>query len=810
VSRVRGAISILRPLPISLAIGITAAVLIFFSYERSDIFTDSLLYRLELKVLDAKFLARGKTDIDPSVVIAAGDERTIGKFGRWGTWDRGEIAQVVENLFKAEADVVALDMVIADRAGLDIDRTEALREEIESFTELTGSEETTPEAIREAAGRFQERMGNLLEGEERLESVFDEYANNTVQGFIAEPEDEGMAAGRDDEELTEVLEPFVIEGYAHGIEIKTIDDPNASSGAEQVFVAGVATGDEKASDLTTVRAAQGEIVLPLERYRDVASYIGYFSLYPDPDGVFRRLPLVFRKGDTFLPSLSLQTAAAHFGGNPILVQDANQPTGLAYVALPGEAGKYEHIPVERDGSVLINYFGPSSPAADGGVFEHISMADIYDDKFDKTLVKGKVVIVAVTAIGTFDQRVTPFSSNAPGVEVHAAALQSILSGRTLVRGQDQVFLEMLLALIGAVFLGLTLRRIPISLGTLLVLLMMITWFTYDIVVAFGRFDVWHHQLVLQAQMLFTWAGITLYGYLAEGREKQLLKKEFSTVLAPTVVDELLKNPELAGLGGAEKELTVMFSDIRGFTSISEKMTPDGLTQFLNEYLTPMTEILMERRGTLDKYMGDAIMAFWGAPVEQPDHAVRACLAALDMMEKLEILQAKWISEGKPPIDIGIGLNSGLMRVGFMGSERMRNYTLLGDNVNLGSRLEGVNKQYGTNIIISEYTVGLLGGACYCRELDAIRVKGKHEPVTIFELRGAGEPPPDEKAFIDKFHEALAQYKGKNFEEAKASFEACLEMVEDDFTCKMYVERSEAFLAEPPPEDWDGVFVMKTK
>jgi len=256
---------------------------------------------------------------------------------------------------------------------------------------------------------------------------------------------------------------------------------------------------------------------------------------------------------------------------------------------------------------------------------------------------------------------------------------------------------------------------------------------------------------------------------------------------------------------------VMFSDIRGFTTMSEKLTPEGLTQFLNEYLTPMTEILIAHEGTLDKYMGDAIMAFWGAPIEQKDHAARAAITAVEMLEKLDELQIKWRSEGKPSIDIGIGLNSGLMRVGFMGSTRMRNYTLLGDNVNLGSRLEGTNKTYGTHIIVSEVTYDMAKDVVHGRILDAVRVKGKKDPVRIFEIISKGPMPPATAAFVGPFEKGFAHFQAQRWDEAEACFKTAIAARPGgDPPSALFLERVEHFREEPPPKDWDGVFEFKTK
>jgi adenylate cyclase len=562
-------------------------------------------------------------------------------------------------------------------------------------------------------------------------------------------------------------------------------------------------------------------VLPQKEFIDAASYVGFFTADPDPDGVMRRQPLVFRVGDVFIPALSVATAAVHFGANPGLLQDQVFDHGLQSVGFPREGGTVVQVPVDLNGRLLINYYGPSEPADPAlpddkrGVFPRVSLADVHDGNFDKALVKGKVVLIAVTAIGTFDQRVTPFSPMVPGVEVHAAAVQNMIDGRALKRPTLYVQLEMVLCLFVALMFGLVMSRLTPAVALLVFVAELVLWILVDLFVLFPR-DLWMHDVPLAIQMLLSWAGITVWGYLTTGRDKARLKKEFSTVLAPTVVEQLLKDPKLAGLGGMERELTVMFSDIRGFTTMSEKLTPEGLTQFLNEYLTPMTEILIQREGTLDKYMGDAIMAFWGAPIEQQDHAARAALAALDMMEKLHELQKKWLAEGKPEIDIGIGLNSGLMRVGFMGSERMRNYTLLGDNVNLGSRLEGTNKNYGTHIIVSQKTYDASKHVVYGRWLDAVRVKGKREPVQIFELLGklpkpGGHPPAGVQVWIAKFEEGMRHYHAQRWDTAEACFHDVIRLKGSaDPPSDLYLERIAHFRTDPPPEPWDGVYEFKTK
>ena len=813
----------IRPIYVALVVSLCAMTTTFAMQYRTDIFSDSFLSLTELKVLDQKFRQRGRQDIVPGVVIAAGDAKTIKKFGRWGTWDRGLYAKVIENLMAAGADVVAFDMIFSDDAGIGAGHAaqlEKLNEELQ-LSELVkqlgeGTEAEQAErssALLEKIKQLEESIAQARQGDRRLAEVFEEYSSNVTQGMIAnlrpEPGDDALARAAAD---FEAIEGLSYTEYGYNWEQRKYE--NAGEGLEDTVLQLKVHEEGKPSDLSLLFQVKGGFEIPLPMYLDAAEYAGVFNSLPDPDGTLRRLPLLYRYKEAFIPALSLSAASQHFGANPALIADSIVTEGMAYVGFAAEGGQKIEVPVDHQSRILINYLGPSEaydesvPFDERGMFRRISLADIYDNNFKKEHVKGKIILVAVTAIGTFDQRVTPFSPSVPGVEVHAAAIQNMISNTAMIRHTKQMQLELLVSFILALLLGLSLRRLPLWTGTVLALALSAAWLLIDFFILFQS-HIWVHQVVIQLQILVTWAGITFLGYLTEGREKQALKKEFSTVLAPTVVDQLLENPQLAGLGGDERELTVMFSDIRGFTSMSEKMSPDGLTRFLNEYLTPMTDILIQREGTLDKYMGDAIMAFWGAPVSQEDHAERACLAALDMLEELDRLKTKWHEEGKPEIDIGIGLNTGLMRVGFMGSERMRNYTLLGDNVNLGSRLEGINKQYGTNCIVSEHTYQAASAKIYGRILDSVRVKGKREPIIIYELRGKGTPSEAEKQFIGEFEHALDLYKNQKFVEAKGVFISLSEK-SGDKTSKIYFDRCEFFLENSPPEDWDGVFEMTTK
>jgi adenylate cyclase len=327
---------------------------------------------------------------------------------------------------------------------------------------------------------------------------------------------------------------------------------------------------------------------------------------------------------------------------------------------------------------------------------------------------------------------------------------------------------------------------------------------------FSQFNIWLNVIYPVLTMMTIYLGITIYRYVTEEREKKKIRGAFQYYLTASVINEMLKDPTKLKLGGDKKDLSVLFSDIRGFTTISEKMTPEELVHLLNEYLTAMTNVVFHHDGLLDKYMGDAIMAVFGAPLDQPDHALRACRTALDMMGELKKLQIKWSEEGRPVLDIGIGINTGDMVVGNMGSEMRFDYTVMGDSVNLGSRLEGINKEYGTNIIISEYTYDAVKDNLFCRELDAVKVKGKKLPVRIYELLGERTDGEKWSKYVVPFEEGLAKYKQGLWDEAIVCFMKALEARPTDAASHLYIERCQSLKENPPEGEWDGVFTMTKK
>ena len=334
------------------------------------------------------------------------------------------------------------------------------------------------------------------------------------------------------------------------------------------------------------------------------------------------------------------------------------------------------------------------------------------------------------------------------------------------------------------------------------------WFSYY---AFAEWGRWLGFVIPAGTLVVNYAAISSFRVIFEEREKRRIRKTFSQYLSPGVIALIEEDPQkYIRPGGEVKELTVMFSDIRDFTALSEGLTPDELVSLLNEYLSVMTSVLFRNLGTLDKYIGDAIMAFWGSPYPQADHAVRSCACAVEMQAELDALNKRWAAAGRRTIAFGIGLNTGLVNVGNMGSDKRLSWTVMGDNVNLASRLEGMTKQYRTRVIISENTHRQIKSRFICRELDKIRVKGKSQPVTIFELMGPMEQLSRYEPLLSRFNEGLAAYRTQDWRSAAGTLGELLADFPEDGPTQILLQRCLEFMEEGPEADWDGVYVMKTK
>jgi adenylate cyclase len=567
------------------------------------------------------------------------------------------------------------------------------------------------------------------------------------------------------------------------------------------------------------------------------SSVGIVYVPNDADGVYRRyMPFTKVPGqERYIPSFAFAVLNKYIGfPSTAFTENTDGYFVLGHHAVP----KFDDI------SMLINYHGSA-----GTTFRKIDIANILDDSSFQTIeerelntpinlfddpdigilydgsLKDKIVLigpyfaeskdlfnVSVTEPGSTDR------NQMYGVELHANALQTLIHQNYLTRlstGQEAL-LVVLLSLITFTavtwFKGLkTQYAFIIEIAAVIVVAGIINGILTLSYYAFSAHNIVFPVVSPIAAVLLNYIGSAVYQYLTERKQKTMIKGMFSQYLNPSVVNELIAHPEKLRLGGEKKELTVFFSDIASFTNFSEKLDAVDLVGILNEYLSAMTDIIMKNNGTLDKYVGDAVMAVWGAPMELPNNALHACRAALEMQEKTREIAARWELEGKPKLVVRMGLNTDFMVVGNVGGSARFDYTVIGDAVNLASRMEGANKTYGTRIMISERTLSLVKDTFICRELDYLVVKGKTEPIRVFELIGEHSTVSAEmKEVVEIFSRGLTLYHDRQFKKAVIEFTKALKLKPDDGPSTLYLGRSKEYVKKAPPKDWNGVFELKTK
>ncbi|HET9491552.1 MAG TPA: adenylate/guanylate cyclase domain-containing protein, partial [Methylomirabilota bacterium] len=463
------------------------------------------------------------------------------------------------------------------------------------------------------------------------------------------------------------------------------------------------------------------------------------------------------------------------------------------------------IPTDESGQLLINYLGPPKTIA------QVSVTDILKGRTAAGTFKDRLVLVGATALGTYDLRNTPFSPLYPGTEVHASVIENILTRSFMARPQwSRIFDVLAIVTLGGV-VGAVLPRLSPIKGVAFAAGL----FALYVLAARALFvhaHVWLNMVYPLLTLSGTYTALTAYYYVTEQRQRKQVKDTFRQYVAPLVVEEMLKDPGRLKLGGEEKVLTVLFCDLEGFTSHSERYSPPEMAEMLGEYYNRITEQVFIHRGTLKEYVGDELMAIFGAPLEQPDHAVRACAAALAMREQRLALAAEWATVGRPRLRARTGINSGPMLVGNLGSRYRFAYGVLGDQVNLGSRLEGLNKAYRTDILIGENTARLVEGEFLLREVDMVRVIGRSQSVRIYELLAKHGVPvalEQEKA-LRSYAAGLEAYRQQVWDEALALFTQALTLWPADGPSRTMAERCEHYQKTPPPEQWDGVFEQEFK
>ncbi|MDD9893624.1 MAG: adenylate/guanylate cyclase domain-containing protein, partial [Gammaproteobacteria bacterium] len=545
-------------------------------------------------------------------------------------------------------------------------------------------------------------------------------------------------------------------------------------------------------------------VAPYDMHMFAAERAGFFSNpHVDRDGIFRRVPLMQAyEGDVY-SSLALSVARLALGEPPLRFVFAD-PDGapLDDLNLEGLQLGERFLPVDGELNALVPYQGRS------GAFEYVSVVDVLNGGADIETLFDSVVLIGTSAPGLLDLRATPVGARFVGVEIHANLVHGILNGGLKSSPQYMQGVELL---------ALVVIAMVITLFSLLPAIWGVSALVGLVVLIFyiGLYGWQAHDLNIPvASSIGLAIGLFLlqfaYSYAVESRKKRHLSKVFGQYIPEELVADLDASEEEVSLEGENREMSVLFSDVRSFTSISEGLDPVELTQLMNEFLTPITRVIHENRGTIDKYMGDAVMAFWGAPLHDDDHAYHSVTAGMKMIEALDALQPHFKSKGWPEIKVGVGVNSGPMNVGNMGSEFRMAYTVLGDTVNLGSRLEGLTKQYGVQFIVSEITAQAAPQYLY-RELDAVRVKGKQEPVRIFEPVGGVEAASEaEMEEIGLWNQVLEYYRFQQWQKAKEGLKTLAETYPERMVYDLYVERIELFEAESPGEDWDGVFTHTSK
>ncbi|MBN1210060.1 MAG: adenylate/guanylate cyclase domain-containing protein [Myxococcaceae bacterium] len=729
---------------------------------------------------DLQFALRGRRPVHPDVVVVAVDERSAQRYGLW-PWPRELVAKALDRLREAGVGAVGLDMVFADEV---IDgRAQAYQGALQELDRALAQAQEAAPSLSEYREELRRRAA--VNADATLAAALTR-APQVVQGVVAYPAKDREQFAHKAEEWRKLLEPHLIRDFPGEIPGSSYNDR---------------------VELATLQSWRMESAqLPLAVLAGASERLGFFNTSADPDGTLRRVPLfaLLEGPGGLLPSLELQTAAAYLGSKvePVVDPSENKILG-ARLRRPDGKLLPLRVPLPADEPfLLINYPGPAES------FTTLSLADVVDGAFEPAAVRGKAVLVGVTLVGNFDQRVTPFKEIEPGVYVHAAALSNILSQGFLVRPEGAQPLELLFMLGAAVLLARLLPRVRFAWKLGAVAVLVGAWLGVDQLLFARGAQV---ATVLPLASLLTSAfGVIFLGYFSVDAEKSRLRETFQHYLDASVMEQVLAHPEKLKLGGERKELTVLFSDIRGFTTLSERMTPEQLVGFINEYLTPMTDVVFANGGTLDKYIGDAIMAFWGAPVDQPDHALRACGAALGFLEKLGPLRARWRAAGMPEVDIGVGISTGLMNVGHMGTANRFNYTVMGDAVNLASRLEGLNKTYDTHVLISAETYAQTRGHVTARRLGVVRVKGKRAPTDLYELRAMGPPAGGDAQAIQAFEAGVARFLSRDFSGAEAEFRKVLPLWPEDGPTLRYLEEINTLKWNRPGPDWDGVFTAHTK
>jgi len=710
------------------------------------------LQNIEWQAYDTKLRATMPNKADPRIVIIDVDERTLATEGRWPL-ARDRWVALLENGFdKYKLRVMGFDVLFT---------------EPDTSSGLAKLEELAKGPLRNNDD-FQNKIREL-----RPQLDYDQLFADTIKKY---PVVLAFAGSNDRSKSLEALK------------LGVLPPPTflQSSFGNRAFIG------------LKIQGYSGN----LPQFQNNAAATGHILPEIDFDGILRRIPIFIQYDGGYYDSLSIALYRTYLDNAPMKVipreDEGDKVNRFKEVVI----GKSAPIKMDAMGTALIPYKGRSP------MFRYISATDIMQGKLNPGELAGKIAIVGSSAQGLFDLRATPVGEVYPGVETHANMIAGYMDNTIRTKPLYEMTTSVLIVLLIGIPLALALVKLNPLWSTVTVGITAVTYLGLNLY-------FWGQNLVLPLALpllmiVLIYLLNMAYGFFIEARSKKAITGIFGTYVPKELVDEMAKDPGAYTTKGETREMTVLFSDVRNFTSISEGLSATELTALMNAYLTEMTKTIQSEKGTIDKYIGDAIMAFWGAPVKDTQHAEHALKSAMMMQEQLKVIAPDFIKRGWPKLEIGVGLNCGPMNVGDMGSAFRRAYTVMGDAVNLASRLESLTKEYGVGILVSENIVAAVPGMVY-RELDRVRVKGKLEPVTIYEPVGEqgkiGDTMINE---IDRFHRALDRYRQQRWDEAEQTI-ASLSMA--DTTRKVYhiyLERIAALRVNPPAKNWDGVFTFMSK
>ncbi|MDX1472703.1 MAG: adenylate/guanylate cyclase domain-containing protein [Reinekea sp.] len=723
------------------------ALLISSIFSLLAVTSPGLFRDLEGNLLDARFKIRGPVATSGIVELVSIDEKSIDVIGRW-PWSRDVLALLIDEVSALGATTIGLDIIFSEPQRSPVD-------ELLLRSEWTAAER---EKLEQLATKLNPDVALAT-------SIF--MADNVVNGhFFYQDENVDLRNSMSQDDIDAVL----LSSRVEAIKSRT-----------------------EAFSHYSFRSVRHNIP-----YLAQAGHgAGFFNQLPSEDGVVRNALLVAEYGNHFYPSLALKSLAFFLDDAPIVIH-ADE-----FVIQRITLGDLI-IPTNEEGMIPINYRGPA------GTIPTHSAVDVLNGQLPPGYFQGKVVLLGSTAVGVFDSHATPFGAEFPGLEIQANVLETIVNEDAIHRDHFYLLLDIVIIFVLCLLLAVVVPRTQRTPTRFLFFLMLTSVLLFANYYAFSELHVWLYLLYPGMALFFCFVFLMLYqAFMVEARYSHV-RTAFKSYLSPALVDQLTANPDLLNFGGEEKELSILFSDIRSFTNLSETVTPSELSRFLQAYMDPMTDCVLKNNGTLDKYIGDAVMAIFGAPVPFNTHAVDACQTALDMIKALDVI-VDTVPDLKRlfPVRIGVGVHTGTVVVGNLGSSHHFNYTVIGDSVNLASRIEGLTKNYGVDVMISEATYTRVREHFVCRELDLVRVKGKQEPVGLYELIGR-DVDEAESVFLQAWHSALTLYRNRQFTEAKQAFEQCQQLKQGNYAADVYVQRCNHFIENPVEPDWDGVFTFTTK